>query len=213
LDWWGTGSRGWVIRSYRASFGGQVYTNPSISMPVRTVNNEGGANLDLLLTPPAGVTKFLPGDTIEMDIEWITFHREIDDYYGPNENYRRHLIEHPKSWKTIYREAAGNDLKVQVEGGTILHRYPIIIQAEQAAVAVQIDGGCGYVPIRFEGLESATGYTLYQIVDGQAVVFDQSVHGNDFWQTDYDAKSNRFKITFNLPLDGGGQTEWLLRRH
>lgn len=210
---WGTGSRGWIIRSYRASFGGQIYTNPSISMSVYKIDKNGGANLDLLLTPPTGVTKFLPGDTIEMEVEWITFHREADDYYGPNETYRQHLTENPRSWKTIYREAAGNDLKVQVTGGELLHAYPIIIQAEQAAVGVQIDGGCGNVPIRFEGLESATGYTLYQIVDGQSVVFDQSVHGNDFWQTDYDVKSNRFKMTFNLPLDDGGVSEWLLRRN
>ncbi|MBT4757527.1 MAG: hypothetical protein HOO08_03950, partial [Opitutae bacterium] len=45
----------------------------------------------------------------------------------------------------------------------------------------------------------------------QEVALDQSVHGNDFWQTDYDAKSNSFKMTFNLPLDKCGQTEWRLR--
>jgi hypothetical protein len=27
------------------------------------------------------------------------------------------------------------------------------------------------------------------------------VHGNDFWQTDYDAVSNTWQITYNLPLD------------
>ena len=74
-----------------------------------------------------------------------------------------------------------------------------------------IEGGVGTVPIRFEGLKSATGYTLYQLVDGQLVALDQAVHGNDFWQTDYDAKSNSFKMTFNLPLDAGGSSEWLLR--
>ncbi|MFQ3242418.1 MAG: hypothetical protein ACI9JZ_002114 [Lentimonas sp.] len=209
---WGTGSRGWIIRSYRASFGGQVYTNPSISMPVKQVDQEGRVNLDLLLTPPAGVTQFLPGDTVEMEIEWITFPRVADDYYGPNERFRQHLTEHPESWQTIYREAAGNDLQVQVTGGVLQHRYPIIIQAEASEVRVQIEGGVGTVPIRFEGLKFAMGYVLYQIIDGTAVALDQSVHGNDFWQTDFDVKSNSFKMTFNLPLDGGGDTEWLLRK-
>jgi hypothetical protein len=122
------------------------------------------------------------------------------------------LTEYPESWQTIYREAAGNDLQVQVTGGVLQHRYPIIIQAEASDVRVQIEGGVGTVPIRFEGLTSATGYVLYQIVDGELVALDQSVHGNDFWQTDFDAKSNSFKMTFNLPLDQGGSTEWLLRR-
>ena len=165
----------------------------------------------LLLSPPAGVTKFMPGDTIEMEVEWITFHRESDDYYGPNEIYRQHLLEHPSSWKTIHREAAGNDLKVQVTGGSVLHRYPIKVQVDAPEVRVQIEGGCGKVPIQFTGLKSATNDTLYQLIDGKAVPFDQSVHGNDFWQTDYDPTTNRFKRTYNLPLDAGGASEWLLR--
>ena len=208
---WGTGSRGWVIRAYRASFGGKTYTNPSISMSVRQIYPDHGVNLDLLLTPPAGVTEFLPGDFVEMEIEWMTFHREADDYYGPNEVYREHLTQNPRSWKTIYREAAGNNLKVEVTGGRVVHPYPIVVEAEEALVRVQIEGGCGKVPIRFEGLKSATGYTLYQIIDSEAVVFDQSVHGNDFWQTDYDPATKRFKRTYNLPLDQGGASEWLLR--
>ncbi|WPJ96211.1 LamG domain-containing protein [Coraliomargarita algicola] len=209
---WGTGSRAWIIRSYRASLGGKVYTQPTISMPVYQVDRAGRVNLDLLLTPPAGVTEFLPGDTIEMEIEWMTFHREADDYYGLNEAYRQHLVENPRSWKTIYREAKGNDLKVQVQGGTLLHSYPIIVQADADAVRVKIEGGIGYVPIRFEGLESATGYTLYQIVDGRKIALDQSMHGNDFWQTDYDVASNTYKITYNLPLDLKKTSDWLLQR-
>ena len=168
-------------------------------------------NLDLLLTPPAGVSQFLPGDSVEIEVEWVTLHREADDYYGPNEAYRQHLTEHPRSWRTIQREALGNDLRVHVRGGALLHRYPIIIQTDAPEVHAQIQGGCGKVPIRFEGLKSATGYTLYQVVDGQALVFDQSVHGNDFWQTDFDVKSNSYTRTYNLPLDEGGATEWLLR--
>jgi hypothetical protein len=206
---WGTGSRAWIIRSYRAQLGGREYTNPSISMPVRQVDGEGRANLDLLLTPPSGVTHFLPGDTIEIEVEWMTFHREADDYYGPNASYRQHLTEHPRSWRTIYREALGNDLKINVVGGALQHRYPIVIQVDWPQVLVQIEGGCGCVPIRFEGLKSASGYKLYQMVDGHAQVFDQSRHGNDFWQTDFDLESNSYSITYNLPLDAGGASEWL----
>jgi len=52
---------------------------------------------------------------------------------------------------------------------------------------------------------------LYQIVDGVETALDQSVHGNDFWQTDYDAKTQSYQLTFNLPLNLGGATEWRLR--
>lgn len=207
---WGTGSRGWVIRSYRASFGGKEYTVPSFSMPVLRTSEEG-VNLDLLLTPPVGVEKFLAGDTVEMEIEWITFPRVADDYYGPNESFRKHLEEHPKSWRTIYREAAGNNLEIEAEGGTVLQRYPLVVRAGGPEVRLRLKGGCGAVPVRFEGLKSALGNRLFQIIDGQEVSFDPSVHGNDYWQTEYDPVGKSYAVTFNLPLDELESSEWLLR--
>ena len=208
---WGTGSRALIIRAYRAQLGGKTYHTPSFSLPVLKVDKQGGVNLDLSLTVPQGVSEFLPGDRIEMELEWITLHREADDYYGPNQDYRDHLEQHPRSWRTIYREAAGNDLQVQVTGGQLLQRYPVVVEATAPQVRVQIDGGCGYVPLRFEGLPAARGYQLYQIVDGAEVLFDQSVHGNDFWQTDYDASTQRYMRTYNVPLEDASSSEWLLR--
>lgn len=209
---WGTGSRGLIIRSFRATFGDNTYTNPTISMPVLMTLNDGRKNLDLYITPPEDVTSYHPGDSVEMDIEWITLPRIADDYYGPNEAFRAHLAEHPTSWKTIHREAVGNQLDVQVSGGTLRHSYPIILQVTEPEVTIQIRGGVGMVPIRFEGLKTATDYTLYQVVEGKEIPLDQSNHGNDFWQTDLDAKSNSVSITFNLPLDGLDSSRWVLRR-
>ena len=208
---WGTGYRALIVRSYKAVIGGKTYSNPTVSFPAYHSAGAGLSNLDGLLTAPAGVTAFNAGDSLELEVEWITLPRVADDYYGPNETFRTHVADNPSSWKTTYREAIGNDLKVAVEGGTVLHNYPIIIQAEQSDVRVSIDGGVGYVPIRFEGLKRATGTMLYQIVDGVETALDQSVHGNDFWQTDYDAKAGSYKLTFNLPLNHGGVTEWRLR--
>ena len=79
-------------------------------------------------------------------------------------------------------------------------------------MAVTIKGGVGYVPIRFEGLDSAHGYELYQRINGQDQKLDQGVHGNDFWQTDYDAQSKTYKITYNLPLDGLAESSWILKK-
>ncbi|MGJ8641688.1 MAG: LamG domain-containing protein [Opitutaceae bacterium] len=207
----GNGYRALVIRDYRATFNGKTYTQPTISAPVHQTNKGQSPNVDLLLTAPADVTRFMPGDTIEMDLEWITLHRVADDYYGPNETYRTHLTANPNSWKTTYREAIGNDLKVTVTGGTLINNYPIKIQAEADEIQVQIQGGVGYVPIRFAGLSSPTGYTLYRVINGQATPLDQSVHGNDFWQTDTDSQTNSFSRVYNLPLDGLETSTWVLR--
>ena len=209
---WGTGSRGLIVRSYRASLGGVTYDRPTFSTPVAQKPKSEGSNIDLLMTLPAGVERFQAGDTVEMEVEFITFHRQAEDYYGPNETYRQHLVEHPRSWKTIYREAASNALEVEVAGGELLSAYPIHIRATDAQIGIAINGGNGKVPLRIEGLPSAQGYVLHQIVDGQMLPLDQSVQGNDFWQTDYDQDSQTFRLTYNLPLDAGGVSRWVLTK-
>ena len=210
---WGTGYRAFVIRSYTAMINNKIYTQPTVSFPV-SVPVHGPkkelSNVDLLLVPPREVTAFKPGDVIEMDVEWITLHRTADDYYGPNDIFRKHLIENPSSWKTTYREALGNDLRVTARGGKVLNRYPLFVQAEKPAVEVAIAGGVGLVPIRFEGLVSIKDAVLSQVVNGKEIRLDQSVHGNDFWQADYDEIAHTYTLTYNLPLDNKPTSTWRL---
>ena len=54
----------------------------------------------------------------------------------------------------------------------------------------------GYIPIMFKGLTSLRGHQL--LFDGQPV--NQSVHGNDFWQTDFDVATQSWSLTYNLPM-------------
>ena len=206
---WGTGYRALIIRDYQAEIDGKVYMQPTVGAPVFST---GPANLDIELLPPAGVTDFSRGDRIDLNLELITLPRVAEDYYGPNEAFRKHLENNPRSWKTTYREAIGNDLAVRVTGGEVLRTYPLVIQVDKPEVAVTIEGGIGAVPARFTGLTSNIGYRLYQIVKGRRVLFDQSVHGNDFWQTDYDEITNSYGMTFNLPLDGLRESKWVLTR-
>ena len=206
---WGSGYRALIIRHYQAVVGGKTYSNPTISAPVFTTNP---TNLDIELLPPKGVNNFRKGDSVELYLELITLPRVADDYYGPNEAFRKHLVDNPSSWKTTYREAKVNDLKVNVSGGRTLQNYPLAVQIEKPEVTVTIEGGVGAVPIRFEGLKSSKGYHLYRVVDGERTQFDQSVHGNDYWQTDYDSTTNSYKMTFNLPLDELKESKWILTK-
>ncbi|MFC1637086.1 hypothetical protein ACFL5Z_19875, partial [Planctomycetota bacterium] len=209
---WGTGSRALVIRSYRALFDGKIHIKPTISMPVHKVQKDGRCDLDLLLVSPEDVMEFKPGDTIEMDLQWITLPRVAQDYYGPNQAFRTHLTANPRSWKTVHREAQRNNLHITADGGVAIHTYPIIIQASQPEITVDIRGGVGSVPIRFDGLKTPSGYVLFQDIDGRLVSLDQSVHGNDYWQTTYDGGSNTYQMSFNLPLDGVESSRWVLKQ-
>jgi hypothetical protein len=209
---WGTGSRALVIRSYQATIGGRAFTNPTISLPVHNVQKEGGGlDLDLLLVAPKEVTEFIPGDTVAFEAEWMTLPRIADDYYGPNEEFRKHLAEHPASWRTVYREAIGNDLRVTARGGKVMHRYPLVIHAEAPVIDVGIKGGVGFVPLRVEGLEAVKDVAVFEIVDGKEIRLDQAVYGNDFWQTDYDEGTRTYSLTYNLPLDGKAASTWRIK--
>lgn len=207
---WGTGYRALVIRSYRATFGGKSYTKPTISLPLNRMEQDS-PNLNLELVAPQGVSLFAPGDAVQFVAEWITLPRVADDYYGPNEAFRSHLAENPRSWKTTHREAAGNDLSVQATGGSVACRYPVEISCTRPEVEVTIAGGVGFVPISFQGLQSVRGLELCQVVDGREIKFSQEVHGNDFWQVDYDEGSRTYRLTYNLPVGGQMPSVWRLK--
>jgi hypothetical protein len=42
---------------------------------------------------------------------------------------------------------------------------------------------------------------LYQKVNGSWVKINQSVYGNDFWQTEYNSFTKKWEITYNINLD------------
>lgn len=191
-----------IVRSVEYRLGGQIYNTPTF----------GFIGTHTSIVAPQGISEFKSGDIIKINVEWITLPKIADDYYGPNEVFLNHLKENPQSWKTAYREAHGNDLKVKVSGGRLLKNYPLIIKAESPEIRFKIEGGAGYVPLRFEGLESDRGYTLYQIIDNAEVALDQSTPmGNDFWQTDYDAPSHSYKRCYNLRLDNTDVSQWVLK--
>lgn len=208
---WGTGSRGLVIRSFRASIGGKIVKQPSVWVPGDDKRHDRMV-FDTMLVPPAGTAELKPGDWVDMEVEWIAIPREADDYYGANAAFREHLAEYPRSWRTVHREAVGNDLRISVSGGKVKHDYPVIVQVEDAQVTVDITGGVGFVPIRFDALDSPYGYALHEVVDGQEIQLDQSVHGNDFWQADLDRATGTYRLSFNIPLDGKPTSRWVLRK-
>ena len=79
-------------------------------------------------------------------------------------------------------------------------------------ITLEIQGGVGFVPVRFEGLKSIEGYKLYEKTGEKLVPLDQSVHGNDFWQADFNAGDQTYSLTYNLPLDGKSSSTWVLKK-
>ncbi len=213
---WGKGWRACVIRNYKASFGGQIYDRPSFSLWSQEGNK---ADLDFYLQSPEGVVAFNDGDWVSFEFVVLTFPKDQVAYYGPNENFKAHLEANPSSWKTVHREVAGNNVSVAIEsGGDLLSNYPIeIAVTDEEAVHFTISGGIGAVPVKFSGLFSRE-HRLYQLLDGKEIPLDQTLHKNDFWQTEFtydqvggDGLQGRYDISFNLELDSFKESRWIFR--
>ena len=68
------------------------------------------------------------------------------------------------------------------------------------------------MPVTLTGLHGPKSPKLYELLDGREHQVDQSVHGNDFWQTDFDPASQTYRLTYNLPLDGKPSSTWVLKK-
>lgn len=202
-------NRGLVIRSWSARLGGRDIPLPHAAV-YRTEDNIGSANIEI--APPPGLTELLPGDFVECDVEFLVLPMYAKDYYGPNEGLRASLEKTPNSWEPVHRQALGNALSVTAKTGTVLHHCPVVVRVDSAGCAeFEVKGGISYIPITITGLSSHARVQLCERIAGEWVELDQSVHGNDFWQTDYDAQSRTYAMSFNVPLTGKPSTHWRVR--
>lgn len=189
-------NRGLVIRAWNARLGGQDAA-PWIAergLDRRPVNS---STLDIV--PPPGVSRLESGDFVEATIEHIVMPQFAKDYYGPNEALKSALLQDGNTWRMIHREAVGNDRQVEASLGNVLATHPAVyVQTNDDSAQIRLSGGLGYVPVTFAGLSTSREFEL--LIDGER--FDQSVHGNDFWQTDWDAATQTWSQTYNIPCNG-----------
>jgi len=192
-------NRGIVVRSWNAHLGGEYIPFPFASVYL-TEDQIGSANVELV--PPPSLKMLQPGDFIECEVELVVLPVHEEDYYGPNEAFEKSLETGANTWEPVFRQAAGNNVDVSSSHGEILHQYPIVIKLDEKQCAeFEIFGGLGYVPVTFVGLNSYKDWVLERFTRGEWIKVDQSVHGNDYWQTDYDSCINKWSITYNVNLD------------
>lgn len=189
-------NRGFVIRRWEAKLGGKK-ADPWVAERGIKAGKTGVTTMDLL--PPPRVKKLLPGDFVDMTLEFLVVPQFADEYYGPNQALKSALKKHENTWRMIQREASEGALDVVVTTGKIQRLYPgVEVVAENDGAEFELRGGVGFVPITFSGLKSHAGYRV--LVNGE--VLDQSVHGNDFWQTDFDSKTKTWQQTYNIRAPG-----------
>jgi hypothetical protein len=190
-------NRGIVIRAWNARLGGKPARPWMVEHGVEARGTDT-STLDIVFPPE--VTRLMPGDFVEAVFEHIVMPQFAADYYGPNNALRAALMEDENTWRMIHREAVGNDRQVEIQSGKVDALHPAVaIRAGNDNPAFTLTGGLGHVPVTFTNLASPRDHELW--VDGQPV--NQSIHGNDYWQTDFDPGTRRWSLTFNLPIPPG----------
>lgn len=203
-------NRGIVLREWKAQLGGE----PAAPWAAERGARVRGADTSLIdILPPPTVTQLLPGDFVECVVEHVVVAEKAEEYYGPNEALKAALAQHANTWRMIEREAKGNDLTVEVRVGALELMRPTRVRTLDNRAELRIEGGLGFVPVTFSGLTTHATPKLEISEDGETwVIVEQSVHGKDFWQTDFDQATKTWEITYTLPLDTPGdarKVRWL----
>ncbi len=192
-------NRGMVVRSWKARLGGQDIAAPTAAI-YGTENGPSSALVEL--GPPPGCTELLPGDFVEAEVELVILPADPGTYYGPNEAFKEHLEANINTWEPVYRLATGNALKVASTKGDVRRNYPVEIATDTNGEAeCTITGGVGYVPVTFTGCAAPTGYHL----EGDLP------NADEFVQVAYDGESKTWSRTYNVEMDGVGETGKTLR--
>ena len=192
-------NRGFVIRAWKAQLGGKS-ANPWMAEYGRNVHGRKQTSL-VDTVPPPGVKRLFPGDFVQATIEHVVVPQFAKDYYGPNQAFRKALSQNENTWRMIHRQASGETFQVKMIMGQLRSMYPgvRVSGTEDGTAQFELSGGLGYIPITIESLPQHRPYTLY--ID--EVPLDQSIHGNDFWQCDYDDVKDSWSQTFNIPAAPG----------
>lgn len=208
-------NRGIIIREWDAVLGGEEVPNPYLASHI-TYNSYTGTSVNWEITAPPELKELKAGDYVTMVVELDVLPQNRSDYYGPNTEVldkmfgyaENGLFDQPadNTYMPVWFSAVANAVSVEVKTGTLESTYPLRIRAEDDVAEMTITGGCGYLPIAVSGLSSYKAYELQLKEDGEWKTVDQSVYGNDFWQCDYDAVTETYTLTYNVPRNGEGQT-------
>ncbi len=198
------GNNGFIIRDYEATINGTINNTPYLrerSSSQGFSASRGNNPTSYCIVTPPGTNSFSTGDKIELLVEMAVLPKTMGDYYGPNTNFNNALTLYGNSSDLFYREVVGNKIIAESPTNTINTTYPLTVETAGNTGLVKITGGRGYIPVVFSGLTNITDPKLWKAQDSCWELVDQSVHGKDFWQTNFDVESRTFDIVYNVNQD------------
>lgn len=197
-------NNGLIIRDYQAVFAGDTSVLPYFrerSSSTGFSASHGTNPTSYCLVPPPSVTSFQAGDKIELVAEVVILPKTPGDYYGPNQLFDSLLNLYGNSYELLFREAKENALQATSEWNVIDSVYPLSIATVGDSAIFHLKGGVGYVPIRFTNVTDVTNPELWKLDQDCWELVDQSVHGKDFWQVNYNKNSATYDLIYNVNKD------------
>ena len=186
-----------TVRSFNAVLNRKKYTKPGFNF----FGTSKPAQMSCELTVPTAVGKKIEkGSVIEMVVEYTIIPNNVSSYYGQSD-YLRATTEIFGTADALYQQVTGGTVAAQASVGKVTGNYPVKITAvDDGDVAAQftLKGGLGYVPVMIDGLNNYSGYRLQVKQGGNWVELEQSVKGNDYWQTDYNYATGKYRMAFNV---------------
>ena len=194
-----------AIREYKADINGKTYTQPTLSF---FQTNNGVPSIATEIVPPKECNGSISkGSVVKGTVEYMMMPQYKNEYYGPSEIIRNMDESYFNSWEIVREYAVKGQVKAEVQKGELLSTFPVAVKSTgmDGAVAAEftVTNGMGYVPVTVTNLQGYKNWRLFIVnSDGSETMVDQSVHGNDYWQCNYDAYTGTYSMSFNVPHNG-----------
>ena len=193
---------GYIVRYFEAEIGQESITTPHIN--IYQTKNGGWSQyaFELGLPYDPSNTNIPAGSKVRVIVEYVIPPSNKSKYYGSSDYLLEMLDTDYNSTEMILYLANENELDISTTTGTLLSTYPITIDTHKNTNAVvaqfTVDGGLGYTPIVFKNLTRFDNWKLEKKSEDSWLSIDQSVEGDDYWQTQFDSVSNTYSLVFNI---------------
>lgn len=193
-----------ALRSYSSTINGKKYNQPAFNLRVsQTTFAPDCKSYVIELCPPSEVGDTIQaGSVVEGSVEYLNLPYKKANYYMNSNVIKNIPAEYFNNYQLAYYYYQRMNYETVATVGKVLQQLPIKVLADESAggvvAEITVKGGLSYVPITFTGLSHFAGYRLEYNNNGTWETVDQSVHGNDFWQCNYNAETASFELTFNV---------------
>ena len=193
---------GYIVRHFEAEIGAEYITTPHINLYQTKNGGWSQYAFELGLPYDSSNTHIPAGSRVRVIVEYVIPPSNKSKYYGSSDYLLEMMDTDYNSTEMILYLANENEMDVLMTTGTLLSSYPITIDTHKMTNSVvaqfTVTGGLGYTPVVFKNLTRFDNWNLEVKLEDSWVSIDQSVEGDDYWQAQFDAVSNRYSLVFNI---------------